>query len=129
MTQTTLNDLPILLAILGFGVMGIGALVSPQRVSRQFDIPTLTAAGRNEVRAVYGGFGLAMAAGLAAALALPGLRAGVFLTVAAALAGMAGGRLVSAGIDRTLGRLPALYLVLEAVMAAALAYAALGRQA
>jgi hypothetical protein len=98
-------------------------------VSRQFDIPTLTAAGRNEVRAVYGGFGLAMAAGLAAALAVPGLRAGVCLAVAAALAGMAGGRLVSAGIDRTLGRLPALYLMLEAVMAAALAYAALGRQA
>ncbi|MCA6299790.1 MAG: DUF4345 family protein [Phenylobacterium sp.] len=129
MTHATLNDLPILLAILGFVVMGIGALVSPQRVSRQFDIPTLTAAGRNEVRAVYGGFGLAMAAGLVAALALPGLRAGVCLTVAAALAGMAGGRLVSAGIDRTLGRLPALYLVLEAVMAAALVYAALGRQA
>ena len=129
MTHTSLNDLPVLLAILGFGVMGIGALVSPQRVSRQFDIPTLTAAGRNEVRAVYGGFGLAMAAGLAAALAVPGLRAGVCLAVAAALAGMAGGRLVSAGIDRTLGRLPALYLVLEAVMAAALAYAALGRQA
>jgi hypothetical protein len=129
MTHATLNDLPILLAILGFVVMGIGALVSPQRVSRQFDIPTLTAAGRNEVRAVYGGFGLAMAAGLAAALAVPGLRAGVCLAVAAALAGMAGGRLVSAGIDRTLGRLPALYLVLEAVMAAALAYAALGRQA
>ncbi len=129
MTHATLNDLPILLAILGFVVMGIGALVSPQRVSRQFDIPTLTAAGRNEVRAVYGGFGLAMAAGLVAALALPGLRAGVCLAVAAALAGMAGGRLVSAGIDRTLGRLPALYLMLEAVMAAALAYAALGRQA
>ena len=129
MTHATLNDLPILLAILGFVVMGIGALVSPQRVSRQFDIPTLTAAGRNEVRAVYGGFGLAMAAGLAAALAVPGLRAGVCLAVAAALAGMAGGRLVSAGIDRTLGRLPALYLMLEAVMAAALAYAALGRQA
>jgi len=53
----------------------------------------------------------------------------VCLTVAAALAGMAGGRLVSAGIDRALGRLPALYLVLEAVMAAALAYAAMGRQA
>ena len=129
MTHITLNDLPILVAILGFGVMGIGALVSPLRVSRQFDMPTLTAAGRSEVRAVYGGFGLAMAAGLAAALALPGLRAGVCLTVAAALAGMAGGRLVSAGIDRALGRLPALYLVLEAVMAAALAYAAMGRQA
>ena len=129
MTHITLNDLPMLVAILGFGVMGIGALVSPLRVSRQFDIPTLTAAGRNEVRAVYGGFGLAMAAGLAAALAVPGLRAGVCLAVAAALAGMAGGRLVSAGIDRTLGRLPALYLMLEAVMAAALAYAALGRQA
>ena len=129
MITPSLLDLPVLAAILAFALMGVGALASPLLVSRQFDISTLTAAGRNEVRAVYGGFGLAMAACLAAALALPDLRVGVCLTVAAALAGMAGGRLISAMMDRTLGRLPAAYLSLETVTAILLAYAALGPQA
>lgn len=129
MTNPSLLDLPVLAAILAFALMGVGALARPLLVSRQFDISTLTAAGRNEVRAVYGGFGLAMAACLAAALALPDLRVGVCLTVAAALAGMAGGRLISAMMDRTLDRLPAAYLALETVAAILLAYAALGPQA
>ena len=129
MTSPSLPDLPVLAAILAFVLMGVGALANPLVVSRQFDISTLTAAGRNEVRAVYGGFGLSMAACLAAALWLPDLRVGVCLTVAAALAGMAGGRLISALTDRTLGRLPAAYLVLESVAAILLAYAALGPQA
>jgi len=129
MITPSLLDLPVLAAILAFALMGVGALACPFLVSRQFDISTLTAAGRNEVRAVYGGFGLAMAACLAAALWLPDLRVGVCLTVAAALAGMAVGRLISAMMDQTLGRLPAAYLALETVTALLLAYAALGPQA
>ncbi|MFM8940975.1 MAG: DUF4345 family protein [Phenylobacterium sp.] len=129
MITPSLLDLPVLAAILAFALMGVGALARPLLVSRQCDISTLTAAGRNEVRAVYGGFGLSMAACLAAALWLPDLRVGVCLTVAAALAGMAGGRLISAMMDQTLGRLPAAYLALETVTALLLAYAALGPQA
>jgi len=49
----------ILVALaLAFALMGIGALVSPTVVTRQFGIPALTPEGRSEVRAVYGGFGL-----------------------------------------------------------------------
>ena len=129
MASPSLLDLPVLAAILAFALMGGGALASPLLVSRQFDISILTAAGRNEVRAVCGGFGLAMAACLAAALVYPDLRVGVCLTVAAALAGMACGRLISAMMDQTLGRLPAAYLALETVAAILLTYAALGPQA
>lgn len=37
--------------------MGIGAIAKPTVVTAQFGILELTPAGRNEVRAVYGGFG------------------------------------------------------------------------
>jgi hypothetical protein len=111
------------LAVL-FAIMGVGALAAPLLVTRQFGIPTLTAEGRSEVRAVYGGFGIAIAAVLLVAIREPSLRAGVCTTVASALAGMAAGRVVSAALDRTIGRAPALYLVLEAIGAVALVYAA-----
>ncbi len=104
--------------------MGLGAIARPVLVTRQFGIFDLTVAGRNEVRSVYGGFGLAMAAMLAAALWRPELRVGVCLTVAAALAGMAGGRVLSTVIDRRIDRWPAVYMCLEAVVAALLALTA-----
>ncbi len=114
------QDSIVWLAVAGFAIMGIGALVWPERVTAQFDIPQLTPSGRNEVRAVYGGFGLAVAAVLLLALHRQGLREGVCLTVSAALAGMAGGRIVSAVRDRHLGRFPVIYLGIELVFAAAL---------
>ena len=98
-----------------FALMGIGALVRPTVVTRQFGIPALTAEGRSEVRAVYGGFGLAVAAMLVVAITTPDLRAGIAITVAVALFGMAVGRVVSAVIDRSLSKVVALYLVIEVV--------------
>ncbi len=100
---------------LAFALMGIGALVSPAVVTRQFGIATLTPDGRSEVRAVYGGFGLAIAAVLVYAIAEPDLRTGIALTVAVALFGMAAGRLISAALDRSLSKVAALYLVIELV--------------
>lgn len=98
-----------------FALMGIGALVRPTVVTRQFGIPALTAEGRSEVRAVYGGFGLAVAGMLVIAITTPDLRAGIAITVAVALFGMAVGRVVSAVIDRSLSKVVALYLVIEVV--------------
>ena len=98
-----------------FALMGIGALVRPTVVTRQFGIPALTPEGRSEVRAVYGGFGLAVAAMLVVAITSPDLRAGIAITVAVALFGMAVGRVVSAVIDRSLSKVAALYLVIEVV--------------
>ncbi len=76
--------------------MGIGAIAKPALVPVQFGILELTPAGRNEVRAVYGGSGLFMALALLVALRQPALRDGILSTVGVALGGMAAGRLVAA---------------------------------
>ena len=119
-------DLGLYLGALLFAVMGVGALVVPDRVTEQFDVPTLTSAGRNEVRAVYGGFGIAMAAMLIVASTSMDLRLGVGLTIGVALIGMAVGRLVSAVIDRSLPSRPLMYLVVELVAAGVILYGASG---
>ncbi|HPE46773.1 MAG TPA: DUF4345 family protein [Hyphomonas sp.] len=102
----------ILIAIL-FAVMGISSIVAPLLTTAQFGINELGRDGRNEVRAIYGGFGMAMAGVLVVATLMPELRAGVSLTVAVALGGMAAGRVLSAALDGSIGRKPAFYLGLE----------------
>lgn len=104
--------------------MGIGALLKPVAVTAQFDVPELSSAGRNEVRAVYGGFGVMLAAALGVALHHPEIRHGVLFTVAAALAGMAAGRVVSAAIDRRFDAWPLRYCLLEIFVAVLLVGAA-----
>ena len=107
--------------IVFFVGMGLVALVSPEFVTRTFGIPTLTNAGRNEVRAVYGGFGLAVAVMLVLALSTPALRAGALLAVAASLAGMAAGRVVAALVERPPAFYPSwFYCGLETAMAVVL---------
>lgn len=54
----TLSHLQIVVPAAGFLFMGVAALALPARVTAQFDLPHLTMAGRNEVRAVYGGFSI-----------------------------------------------------------------------
>ena len=108
-----------------FAGMGLVALVVPERISATFGTPTLTPAGRNEVRAVYGGFGVAVAGLLFAAPVLPTLAPGIYLTVALALGGMAAGRVVAAAVESPRGFYPAwFYCGLEVVMAAILLLAA-----
>lgn len=110
-----------------FAGMGFIALATPGIVPKQFGM-TLSGsgdAGRAEVRAVYGGFGLAMAAMLALALVDDTVRTGVVMTIGAALAGMAAGRVISA----ILGDRPSFYpnwfyFLVEAVAATALFAAA-----
>lgn len=96
-----------------FAGMGLGSILKPTLTSAQFGIRELNREGRNEVRAVYGGFGLAMSITLVVAALIPDLRSGVTLTVALSLGGMAVGRLVSALMDQGIGRIPLLYLGLE----------------
>ncbi|MEU4510175.1 DUF4345 family protein [Nonomuraea wenchangensis] len=119
-----------------FAGMGIYALAAPASLIAAFGITLPTADGRNEVRAVYGGFGLAVAAALALAGYDVGLRDGIVLTVALALAGMAAGRVVSMVVEsgvvesravgsRAVERPPrfyptVFYLLVEAALAAAL---------
>jgi hypothetical protein len=83
--------------------MGVYALAAPAALVRPFGTTLEGAAARSEVRAVYGGFGLAIAGVLAyAAVADGDLRRGILITVGAALAGMAFGRVAAAVLgDRT----------------------------
>lgn len=111
------------IAVIGvfFAGMGVYALAAPDALIRPFDITLGSDASRSEVRAVYGGFGLAIAGVLAYAAVEPDVRRGVLIAVGAALAGMAFGRLVSAVVgDRTSFYPNWFYCLVEAVSAAAL---------
>ena len=109
------ESIALILVAMLFAVMGIASIVAPTLTTAQFGIKELDRDGRNEVRAVYGGFGLAMAGVLIAAALAPELRTGISLAVALALGGMAGGRVLSAMMDGSIGRKPAFYLGLELV--------------
>jgi Domain of unknown function (DUF4345) len=121
-----MNEALILFVALGFGLMGLFALARPGEVLAQFGVSVETAEGRNEVRAVYGGFGLAVAALLAvAAIGDPSTAEGIVVAVAFALVGMAAGRLLSALRERPTGLYPVwIYFAIEVVSAAALLIAA-----
>jgi hypothetical protein len=109
----------IMAAVLFVG-MGVYGLAAPTRLVAPFDISLGSATSRAEVRAVYGGFGLAIAAILLVSLTSPELRTGILLTVAAALAGMAFGRVVSAIDGRTSFYPNWFYFLVESVTAAVL---------
>ena len=112
------------IAVIGvfFAGMGCYALAAPDAIIRPFGITLGSAAARSEVRAVYGGFGLAIAAVLGyAAVADGGVRTGILIAVGAALAGMAFGRIVAAVLDERTAFYPNwFYCLVEAVAAAAL---------
>ena len=101
--------------------MGSAALWRPALVLGLFDTAVVTSEGRNEVRAVYGGYGVAMGLLLAGSLATPtAFRSGILLCVAVAVLGMAIGRLISFGIDGRAGFYPLLFLGIEAALFASL---------
>ncbi|MET0286594.1 MAG: DUF4345 family protein [Polyangiales bacterium] len=93
--MATLSIALVAACFLGMGVYG---LVAPARLIAPFGVRLDSPEARSEVRAVYGGFGIAIALLLALALRESELRAGVLCSVAAALLGMASGRLVARGL-------------------------------
>ena len=102
--------------------MGVYAMAAPSALVRPFGIRLGESASRSEVRAVYGGFGLAITGVLGyAAVADGDVRRGILITVGAALAGMAFGRLASAFLgDRTSFYPNWFYFLVEFVAAAGL---------
>ncbi|MEU9113865.1 DUF4345 family protein [Streptomyces sp. NPDC048483] len=96
MTHTTSTAAIAALALFFLG-MGLYGLAAPAALVRPFGIGLAGPAARTEVRAVYGGFGVAMAALLGWAATAPAdpLRRGAVLAVAVALLGMAAGRLAA----------------------------------
>ena len=108
-----------------FAGMGVRALIAPAKMLRPFGITLSDGASRAEVRAVYGGFGLAIAAILGYAISTPEqVRTGILLAVSAALVGMAFGRVCSAiAGDRTSFYPNWFYGLVEVILAASLWWA------
>jgi hypothetical protein len=119
----------VLVAIVAifFAGMGVAALVRPAMIWAPFGAEPTTPAARNEVRAVYGGFGIALAILLVVADdASAGFRDGVLVAIAVALAGMAAGRIIGFVVEpRSVAGFTVLFGVIEALLAFALWEAAL----
>lgn len=107
-----------------FILMGLVGLIRPVAITSPFALVSLPVDMKNEVRAVYGGFGVAVAGLLLAALIAEPIRLGVLVTVAVALLGMATGRVISFGVDRSAGRYPVVFLFVELGLAGSLFAAA-----
>ena len=112
----------ILVNVVFFFVMGVSALVRPRSVVSFVQLVPGTADARNEVRAVYGGFGIAVSALLVYAANDPDTRSGVLLAVAVALLGMALSRVVSLFIERP-GKWPVMFMFMESALAGLLLWA------
>ena len=114
--------MPIAVAVVAvlFLLMGLYALVVPARVLSIFGVTVSTVDGRSEVRAVYGGFGVAMSALLFLTARSPAVHDGVLACLGVALLGMAGGRLLGAVVDGRPGVFPWLFCGVEIAMALAL---------
>ncbi|MFD7009646.1 DUF4345 domain-containing protein [Rhodococcus sp. JVH1] len=109
----------IIAVALFFAGMGVYGLAAPARLVAPFALSADSATSRAEVRAVYGGFGVAVAALLFfAAFDAHGIRSAASVTVAVALLGMAFGRIVSVVADRPTRFYPVwFYFVVELVLA------------
>jgi hypothetical protein len=114
-------NIAIYVVAVGFVGMGLYALLWPAKIGRFFDVRIESVDGRNETRAVYGGFGIAIAAALLLATRNAQLHDGIVLCVAFALAGMAGGRAISAVVERP-GLWPWFFGGIEAIAAGLLFY-------
>ena len=111
-----MDRLIVIAAAIFFVAMGLMALARPDGLVAPFGISLGGPDGRLEVRAVYGGFGVAVAALLGIAATDPTAHAGVLLAVAVALLGMAGGRLIGRLRDRPTSFYPVwLYFWVEVV--------------
>jgi len=113
----------VVLCLVGvlFAGMGLYALAAPAPLARPFGLSVTTAVSRAEIRAVYGGFGVAVAGVLFwSAFDAGELRAGAALTVGFALAGMAGGRIISRLVDNGMRFYPIWFYCLVELMGAAL---------
>ena len=105
--------------------MGMYGLAAPAALVRPFALVADRPESRSEVRAVYGGFGIATAGVLGAVLVLPAPHDGVVTAVAVMLAGMALGRVVSRLLDGPVPLYPIwFYCGVEIVAALLLAGAA-----
>jgi uncharacterized membrane protein len=101
-----------------FLLMAAGAFLNPRMFLAPYvGIEAKTPDARNEIQAVYGGFGIAVAVVLLLPTWMPEAKTGVIVAVAGALAGMAVGRLIAALRERP-GRWPLIFFGIESAGAA-----------
>lgn len=107
----------LVLAAVFFGGMGLYAFAAPAMLARPFGLSVQSPVSRSEIRAVYGGFGLAMALVLGwSASGTGAMHSGAAVAVGMALAGMAVGRVVSRVWDAPTAFYPIwFYCLVEAV--------------
>jgi Domain of unknown function (DUF4345) len=108
-------SLPLFIVAGFFAVMGSLGLFAPGRLTAIFGLRELTPDTRNEVRAAYGGFALALAGLLLYVSPGDPLRDGILFTVSVACAGMASGRVIGALIE-TPGRWPVVFFIAETAL-------------
>jgi hypothetical protein len=89
----------LVIAFLAFAAMGGVMLWRPQYITQVTGIELSTPESRNEARAIYGGFGVAIAFALLVAM-FSDLRGGIMFTTGLALIGMAGGRGYASWLER-----------------------------
>jgi hypothetical protein len=116
-----IGTLCVIASALFFGVIGVAAFLRPHNLLEGFGLRAEAIESRNEIRGVYGGFPLVVAGLLLFSLTRPDLSDGILFALAFSSAGMAAGRIVSALIDRHMGRHPAIFTVLELIVAALIA--------
>ncbi len=113
-------QISIFLVGLAFLGMGMAAFWKPSFILGIFGGDANTPCMRNEVRGVYGGFGVTMAFCLIFINFFPlDVRQGLILGIALALFGMAAGRLIGFILERT-KKWPVVFLLAELVGAVAL---------
>lgn len=115
-------DLLVLAPAAFFFGMGAVGLVRPAFVLGLFGVRVDTASGRNEVRAVYGGFDLVVAALLASVVFAPQpWSTGIVVALGASVAAMSVGRILGAILERDFSPYPTLFFAaVEAALAASL---------
>lgn len=124
-----MQKLALWIAVVFFAGMGLIAFYDPPLVQWFFDPPEYGADMRYEIRAVYGGFGVFVAAMLIWSQNRGALGDGIRLAMALSLSGMAFGRVVSLAIEPADTIFPALTIPVELGVAALLIYVNRAEQA
>lgn len=106
----------MIIGFLLFAAMGAVMLWRPEYLSQVTGLELSTPESRSEARAVYGGFGVAMALALFTAIVYSDFRGGIMYTTGLALIGMAAGRAYAAWLERPTSPMIWGLLVGEAVL-------------
>ncbi len=106
----------LIIGFLLFAAMGAVMLWRPEYLSQVTGLELSTPESRSEARAVYGGFGVAMALALFTAIVYSDFRGGIMYTTGLALIGMAAGRAYAAWLERPTSPMIWGLLVGEAVL-------------